>query len=192
MNLNKPSRGGARDGAGRPKKRKNELQKTHSIRATDKDWEEIKRVVRRLKGKLSKDKRPCCFILSKEEEKKVSSFLLEGAIDKWHEAKWGKPEPPAPKAPKKVEPVEIETPQSTEEERAVSFFLSLYRLNPAEAEGVVKSHLEKEQRIRDARVLREAQAKLETKIDEDSKTAFSNADDVNARIEQMLANWGNK
>lgn len=86
MNTDKKGRGGWR-GGGRPKKRPGELQRIRSIRATDKDWLEIKRILPIIKGhRHDAAKKVCVFIMSKEEEASVHSFLIQNMIDRRHDA----------------------------------------------------------------------------------------------------------
>lgn len=185
---NKHTRGGVRTGAGRPKMAKRDLQKTHSLRATDKDWKEIQIAARVIKACKSKDKRPRIYNVSKEEDAAISSMLIEGWLDKRHEERWG-PEtnaPETPITPIKTTPISVKVPETVEENEAVSLFLQLYRLNPPEASSVVQSHLDRELRIQESKRLREEQELAMQQIETDSQKIFDDVDELNARLEKML------
>ena len=85
MNTDKKGRGGWR-GGGRPKKRPSELQRIRSIRATDKDWAEIKKILPVIKNRRhDAAKKVCVFLLSQEEEASIHSFLIQDLIDRRRE-----------------------------------------------------------------------------------------------------------
>ena len=75
MSLDTQRRGGRREGAGRPKKKARDLQKTHSIRATDRDWKEIQFAARIIKLCRTTEKRPRVFLLDDEENAKANKYL---------------------------------------------------------------------------------------------------------------------
>lgn len=86
MNTEKQGRGGWR-GGGRPKKRPSELQRVRSIRATDKDWAEIRKILPVIKNnKHDAAKKVCVFLLSRDEEASVNSMLIQGLIERRHNA----------------------------------------------------------------------------------------------------------
>ena len=131
MSLDTQRRGGRRTGAGRPKKKARDLQKTHSIRATDKDWKEIQIAARIIKMCRTTEKRPRVFVLDEEENARVNKYLIEGLIERSQNSRWGEPEGAQPVVMKQEEPTpkELETPKTASEEEAVSLFLEYFRLN---------------------------------------------------------------
>lgn len=189
MNQHQHSHGGARPGAGRPKKKARDLQKTHSIRATDKDWKEIQLAARTIKTCSSIDRRPRIFMLTDDEQDKVNQFFLNGLIEAWQNARWGEPDttpPPQPPLLQEQKEIEITKPRNFSEEEAVSIFLEYYRTNPIESVSLVQSKLEQEQRIREARERRQRQSATMDKFDERMQNAMDSIDDINERIAKML------
>ncbi len=183
------SHGGARPGAGRPKKKSRDLQKTHSIRATDKDWQEIQTAARIIKSCASEDKRPHVFLLSKGEVQKVNKFLIDGFIENSQVARWGEPEstPPTPPQPTQVQNnIQITKPKDLTEEEAVSKFLEYYRLNKIDCMGMIESRLEREQRLAEIREQKARDKATMERLEDNVQDAIDNIDDINARIEKML------
>lgn len=181
MSLNTQRRGGARPGAGRPKKKARDYQKTHSIRATDTHWKLIQTAVRIIKSQQHL-KEANVLILNDEDFASANRFLIEGVIEKYHDSMWTPPAPPA------MQPVEktVQTPVTSDEEKAVSLFLEYFRINPVEATSLIKSRLEKEVRIRRAKERRQREAELIKKLDKETQDVFSQVDDINERVARML------
>ena len=69
-----------------------DLQKTHSIRATDRDWKEIQVAARIIKLCRTTEKRPRVFVLDDEENAKVNKYLIDGLIERSQNSRWGEPE----------------------------------------------------------------------------------------------------
>ena len=186
MSLETQGRGGFRKGAGRPRKKPSERQMTHSIRATEKDWKEIRRAVDIIKSCRTISKRPRVFVLSDEEHGKVSRFLVDDMIEKRTIQKYGEPKADEPPAPAETnEPKVLEHPATPSEEEAVSFFLELFRMNPDRTMSIVKWNLDKEKRILEHRKFREEQDRILGEM-KDTSAALKEIDDVNNRVKEML------
>lgn len=189
MSLDTQGRGGARPGAGRPKKKKSELQKTHSIRATDNEWKEIQTAARIIKACKNRNKRPRVLVLDDKELADVGRFLLRGLIEERHESLKSIPAPP----PKQIQVAqEYERPENTKEEEAVSIFLEYYRLNPIEATSIARSKLEREKQIIRARESRREQKRIMAEFDRKTEDAFESIDDINERVAKMIQFGGYK
>lgn len=186
MNPQQHSHGGVRPGAGRPKKKARDLQKTHSIRATDKDWQEIQTAARIIKSCTSTDKRPHVFLLSKDEVQLVNKFLIDGFIENSQNARWGKPEPPPQPPVQTHEDIQIVKPKNLTEEEAVSKFLEYYRLNKIDCMNMIESRLEREVRLREIREQKARNKATMSRLENNVQDALDNIDDINARIEKML------
>lgn len=187
MNPQQHSHGGARTGAGRPKKKARDLQKTHSIRATDKDWQEIQTAARIIKSCTSANKRPHVFLLGKDEVQLVNKLLIDGFIENSQNARWGKPEPEPPQPPVQThEDIQIVKPKNLTEEEAVSKFLEYYRLNKIDCMNMIESRLEREVRLREIREQKARNTATMSKLENNVQDALDNIDDINARIEKML------
>ncbi len=188
MSLDTQRRGGRRIGAGRPKKKARDLQKTHSIRATDKDWKEIQIAARIIKMCRTTEKRPRVFVLDEEENARVNKYLVEGLIERSQNSRWGEPEEVQPVVMKQDEPTpkEIETPKTASEEEAVSLFLEYFRLNPIDAVSSIESKLEREKHIREMRRIRSEQEKKMDGIQRDMQDAMDSIDEINKAVAEML------
>lgn len=188
MSLNTQRRGGLRAGAGRPKKKARDLQKTHSIRATDGDWKEIQVAVRIIKMCRTAEKRPRVFFLDDEENAKVNKYLIDGLIERSQNSRWGEPEEvqhvSAPT--EEVIPKELEVPKTASEEEAVSLFLEYFRLNPIDAVSSIESKLEREKHIREMRRIRSEQEKKMDGIQRDMQDAMDSIDEINKAVAEML------
>lgn len=182
MSLDTQGRGGFRKGAGRPKKKKSELQKTHSIRATNKDWKEIQIAARIIKGCKSASKRPRVFLLEEDEFRQVNKFLIDGLIDKRYAET---PPLELPVAPKPTA-IEITKPKTVSEEEAVSLFLKYYRINPYDAVSSLESKLDKEERRKALKEQRLKYKKTMDVLESQAEGAMKSIDDINARISRML------
>ena len=183
-------RGGFRKGAGRPKKRPSELQQTHSIRATKKDWKMIQGIVRTVKSHEENGKQAHLFFLDEDESRQINRLLLEKLVDELHgpdQRDEQKQEESPSAAPLSIEQL---SPESIEEKDAVSLFLAYFRLNPKEATLRAKRGLEHEQRIREIREERARQADDIRRIDESLAPALHAADAVNNRREERLNHFG--
>ncbi len=187
MSLNTQRRGGLRAGAGRPKKKARDLQKTHSIRATDGDWKEIQVAVRIIKMCRTAEKRPRVFVLDDEENAKVNKCLIDGLIERSQNSRWGEPEE-QPATVKQEEPAhkELEVAKTASEEEAVSLFLEYFRLNPIDAVSSIESKLERERHIRKMRKLRSEQKKQMDVIQRDMQNAMDSIDEINKTVAEML------
>lgn len=183
VSLDTQRRGGFREGAGRPKKKKSELQKTHSVRATDKDWKEIQTAVRVIKGCQATDKRPRVFLLRDNEFRQVNQLLIEGLIEKRYGDNPVEAETPAKPEPEKIE---ITSPRTVSEEEAVSLFLEYYRMNPYDAVSSMRSKLEKERRKKALREERRKHTKTMNKLEQQAEDAMRSIDDINERVARML------
>ena len=183
MSLDAQGRGGSREGAGRPKKKKSELQKTHSIRATDKDWKEIQIAARIIKGCQLKSKRPRVFMLDEDEFLQVNQMLIEEINEKRHDAR--KQEAPAPirQEPQKIE---IVRPKSVSEEEAVSLFLEYYRMNPIDAVSGISAKLDKERRRKALEETRMRQEMVMDKLEEEADDTLQSIDEINRKVAEML------
>ncbi len=188
MSLDTQRRGGLRPGAGRPKKKKRDLQKTHSIRATDRDWKEIQVAARIIKLCRTTEKRPRVFVLDDEENAKVNKYLIDGLIEKSQNSRWGDPEEVQPVVAKQEvsAPKELETPKTASEEEAVSLFLEYFRLNPIDAVSSIESKLEREKHIREMRRIRSEQEKKMDGIQRDMQEAMDSIDEINKAVAEML------
>ena len=187
MNPEKSRHGGQRKGAGRPKKKTGDLQKTHSLRATDKDWKEIQAAARIIKVCDNIRKRPRVFMLDDDELASVSRFLLGELLEKHQMAKYGKPEPPSALQQTTITgPEDRQIPETASEEDAVSVFLEYFRLNPVEAMSVIQTKLEHEKRIREIKRLRDEQAEAIDRLDKETANKLKSVDEINARVARML------
>lgn len=187
VNPRQHSHGGARPGAGRPKKKARDLQKTHSIRATDKDWQEIQRAARIIKSCTSEDKHPHVFLLRADEAQKINKFLIEGFIENSQVARWGPTEPPPPPQPvQKRDIIQVTKPKDLTEEEAVSKFLEYYRLNKIDCMNMIENRLERERRLMEIRKQKARDKAAMDRIEDNVQDAIDNIDDINARIEKML------
>jgi hypothetical protein len=185
MGLEKQGRGGVRPGAGRPKKKKSELQKTHSIRATDNEWKEIQAAARIIKACKNPNKRPKVFMLDDKELADMGRFLLRGLIDERHDSL--KSLPVHTEESRVEEKIELKQPENINEEESVSIFLEYYRLNPIEAASMVRSRLDREKRIRRAREARQEQKHAIADLDKKADNIFDSIDDINERVAKMLS-----
>ena len=183
MSLDTQGRGGFREGAGRPKKKKSELQKTHSVRATDKDWKEIQTAVRVIKGCQATDKRPRVFLLRDDEFRQVNQLLIEGLIEKRYGDNPVEAEIPAKPKPEKIE---ITSPRTVSEEEAVSLFLEYYRMNPYDAVSSMRSKLDKERRKKALKEERLKHRKTMNRLEQQAEDALKSIDDINERVARML------
>ena len=179
--------GGVRKGAGRPRKKPKDLQKTRSLRATDKDWNLIQIAARIIKSSHT-DKKSRVLVLSDDEFQRVNNFLLEELIENHYNQKWGEEITPqeAIHSPAENTTTLLEQPRTLDEEEAVSVFLEYFRLNPVAASASIQSKLEYEKRNHELRQMREEHDKVMAKLNEQSEGAINFADSVNARVEQLL------
>ena len=190
MSQDTHTHGGARQGAGRKPKRKSEIQRTHSLRATDKDWGYIKVAIRLIKAFGGSQKKPRVMMMTDDEFYAFNRISIEEMIEQHHERMWGKEEqseqqqqdvasPPAPS-------IAITKPQNVSEEEAVSLFLEYYRLNPIDAVVMNRSRLEREQHLLDLKKSKEEQRKVMTALEERAEDTLKAVDDINERVAQML------
>lgn len=190
MSLDKHTHGGARKGAGRKPKRKSEIQHTHSLRATDKDWGYIKVAIRLIKAFSGSQKAPRVIMMTDEEFDAFNRMSIEEMIEQHHERMWGKEEKPEQRQQEVIPPpapsIAITKPQNISEEEAVSLFLEYYRLNPIEAVAMNRSRLEKEQHLLNLKKSREEQRKVMTALDKRAEDVLKTVDDINERVAQML------
>lgn len=184
MSLDTQRRGGARPGAGRPKKKKSELQKTHSIRATDNEWKEIQAAARIIKACKNPSKRPKILMLDDKELADIGRFLLRGLIEERHESLKSMPEPVT--ETQEEEKIELKQPENIGEEEAVSIFLEYYRLNPIDAVSMARSRLDREKRIKSAKEARQEQKHAIADLDKKADDIFDSIDDINERVAKML------
>ena len=168
---------------GRPKKKAKELQKTHSLRATDKDWKAIQLAARTIKACKTVDD-PHVLVLNKEEFARVNKLLLNEVIEQRHDSLGEiRSSTPSVLPSKKIEP---QKPISLEEEEAVSVFLEYFRLNPIEASAMVQSRLDKEKRILRAKENRKKQNRIIDQLEKKTNFALDTADEINRRVAEML------
>lgn len=205
----KSKRGGWR-GGGRPKKRPSELQRIRSIRATDKDWLEIRKILPVIKNRShAAGKKVCVFILSKEEEASVNTLLIQGLIERrrssldkstikllGHEdIKQDdvlQEETPSVRqkalvAAQEGYDVTIPAEPAVGEDEAMEAFRMFYRLNPVQAASMAKAGLDKERRIAAARAKREEEKKIMDSLEDRIQKAFLAADSANSAIEAVLS-----
>lgn len=183
------TRGGRREGAGRPKKKPSELQQTHSIRATKKDWKAIQAAARLIKAHHEDGREARLLYLNDDEEQLISQFLLGELINRHEKARYGDEDAYDNKMAPEQAAIERSVPETLLEEDAVSLFLEFYRLNPEEASARVKYGLEREQRLRAIRKEREEQKKQMQKIDAELNPTLESVDELNERIAKMLGNY---
>lgn len=190
MSLDKHTHGGARKGAGRKPKSKSEIQRTHSLRATDKDWGYIKVAIRLIKAFSGSQKTPRVMMMTDEEFDAFNCMSIEEMIEQHHERMWGKEEKPEQQQQEIMPPpapsIAITKPQNISEEEAVSLFLEYYRLNPIEAVTMNRSRLEREQHLLNLKKSREEQRKVMTALEEKAEDTLKAVDDINERVAQML------
>ena len=199
-------RGGYREGAGRKKKRANELQKPHTICATDKDWQLIKSAAHVIKHTTITDYEHTCFLLlPKEDYLRIQEVINDEWLKEWKDAIHGKPPryvrlhtymyrdliesqpeealpPPLPEKPA----ITITKPETLDEEEAVSAFLQYYRLNPGDASSVVQAKLDRELQRKKLKEIHETDDRVLARLGERADAVMESVDDVNARIEQLL------
>ena len=214
MNNDKKGRGGWR-GGGRPKKRPNELQRTRSIRATDRDWLEIKKILAVIKNRNhDAGKKVCVFVLSKEEEASVNSFLIQGLIERRRDAlskstaghlgqavevqeeahqeesysrSFFAHQKATEKSAYEGDEVAIPADPAVGEDEAMEAFRMFYRLNPVQAAMMAQAGLDKERRIAIAKAKREEERKIMDSLEDRIQKALSAADDVNSALEAALS-----
>lgn len=179
------TRGGRREGAGRPKKKPSELQKTHSIRATKKDWKTIQAAARLIKAHHGDGRKARLMYIYEDEAEAISQFLLDDLMERHEKAMHGDEAGEEETESGRIV-IERRVPETLPEEDAVSMFLEYYRLNPEEASARVKYGLEHEQRIRAIRKEREEQKQAIRQIDRTLKPTLQAADELNERIAKML------
>ena len=183
----KKRRGGFREGAGRPKKKAQDLQKTHSLRATDKDWDLIQIAARVIKSTKT-DKKSRVLVLSDGEFRRVNSILWEEV----RESRYPKNEsaevsrPTALDSTDKAAVIPLEMPKKLAEEEAVSVFLEYFRLNPEAASSYIMRKLEDEKRTQRQKQIHLEQEEVMDKLCDESKEAIKLADDINKRISEFL------
>lgn len=179
MTLESKGRGGWR-GGGRPKKKKSDLQNTHSIRATNSDWKILRQIIPVIKGNTSKSKKPRVFMLTDEDEAKVNQLLLGELIEHMHEQRWGEEQETAPlPSPPTKEALSLQKPKTIDEQEAVSLFLELFHMNPQRAISANQQMLEKERRIAESKKRKKEQEQVMNSLDERIDTEIDKADKVN-------------
>ncbi len=187
MGLYKSRTGGVRPGAGRPKKRRSELQKTHSIRATDEEWVHIQAAVRTIKACDITDRQPRVLCLNDQELADVHRLLFDKLTEKRHtEALKELPLPDPSPAIQRPAEAKLEAPGSPDEEEAVSAFLEWFRLNPIEALSMAQAKLDREKRIIEMRRQREEQKEAMGRLERETDDVFQSIDDINERVAKML------